>query len=101
MRVAIPHSLDKPTVRERLRSNTSSVGDHIPGGGMVSTRWPSEDRMVMDIGAMGQTLTANVDIEEGQVVLNVDLPPALSFIEPMISGAIRQQGEKLLAPPRN
>ncbi len=101
MRVAIPHSLDKDTVRERLRSNTSSIGDHIPGGGAVTTRWSSEDRMIMDISAMGQTLSANVDVEVGQVVLTVDLPPALSFIGPMVAGAIRQQGEKLLAPPKS
>ena len=41
-------------------------------------------------------LRANVDLQPGQLVLEVDLPPALSFIEPMISGAIRQQGQKLL-----
>ncbi len=101
MRVAIPHQLDKDTVRERLRANTSSIGDHIPGGGAVRTSWPSEDRMAMDITAMGQSLHANVDIEPGQVVLEVDLPPALAFVEPMIAGAIRSQGDKLLAPPKS
>jgi hypothetical protein len=29
----------------------------------------------------------------------VTLPPALSFIEPMISGAIEQSGQKLIAGP--
>jgi hypothetical protein len=100
MRVAIPHNLDKDEVRRRLRSNTGSVADHIPGGASVQTAWPSEDRMTMDIGAMGQFLRANVDIEASQLVLTVDLPPALGFIEPMIAGAIRSQGAKLLAPPK-
>ena len=96
MRVAIPHTLDNDTVRERLRSKSHEIGNAIPGGGAVTTAWPSEDRMTMDISAMGQSLRANVDLEPGQVVLNVDLPPALSFIEPMVAGAIKQQGQTLL-----
>ena len=96
MRVAIPHSLDNETVRQRLKSKSHEIGNAIPGGGAVATAWPSEDRMTMDISAMGQSLRANVDLEPGQVVLEVDLPPALSFIEPMVAGAIKQQGQKLL-----
>lgn len=96
MRVAIPHSLDNDTVRDRLKSKSHKIGDSIPGGGAVTTAWPSDDRMTMDISAMGQSLRAHVDLEPGQLVLEVDLPPALSFMEPMISGAIRQQGQKLL-----
>lgn len=96
MRVAIPHKLDNDTVRERLKSKSHKIGDSIPGGGAVTTAWPSDDRMTMDISAMGQSLRAHVDLEPGQLVLEVDLPPALSFMEPMISGAIRQQGQKLL-----
>ncbi len=96
MRVAIPHKLDNDTVRERLKAKSHTIGEAIPGGGGVATAWPSEDRMTMDISAMGQSLRAHVDLEPGQVVLEVDLPPALSFIEPMVAGAIRQQGQKLL-----
>jgi hypothetical protein len=96
MRVAIPHSLDNDTVRERLKSKSHEIGDSIPGGAAVRTAWPSEDRMTMDITAMGQNLHAQVDIEPGQLVFEVPLPPALSFIEPMVAGAIRQQGQKLL-----
>jgi len=38
----------------------------------------------------------NVDVEDTQLLFNVTLPPMLSFLEPMIAGAIRQQGPKLL-----
>jgi len=41
----------------------------------------------------------HIDIEERQVTLTVDLPPALGFIEPIIAGAIKQSGQKMLAPP--
>lgn len=101
MRVAIPHTLDNDTVRERMRSKSHEIGDHIPGNATVRTAWPTEDRMTMDITAMGTNLNAHVDLEPGQVVFEVPLPAALSFIEPMIAGAIQNQGKKLLAPPKD
>ncbi|AKM06197.1 polyhydroxyalkanoic acid system family protein [Pelagerythrobacter marensis] len=97
MRVAIPHDLPRETVRERMRSRSHEIADHVPGGvAEVVTDWPSEDRMTMRISAMGQNLDGRVDIEEGQLVFEVDLPLALGFLEPMIAGAVRQQGQKLI-----
>lgn len=52
--------------------------------------------MALGVRAMGQGIQGRVLIEERQVVFEVDLPPALSFVEPMVAGAIRQQGAKLL-----
>jgi hypothetical protein len=99
MEVAIPHSLGKDTVRERLRTRGHLIGENIPGGmAEVQTGWPSEDRMTMAVTALGQTINAHVDIEDTQVVFHVDVPPALGFVKPIIEGAIRQQGEKLLLP---
>ena len=101
MRVAIPHTLETDVVRDRLKSKSHKIADSIPGGGTVRTMWPSEDRMTMDIMAMGQTLHAHVDLEPGQLVFEVPLPAALSFVEPMIASAIQSQGKKLLAPPKD
>ena len=99
MRVAIPHDLPRETVRERLRSRSHEMGDHIPGGmAEVTTSWPSEDRMMLTVSALGQTIDARVDIEERQIVFVVDVPPALGFVKPIIEGALRQLGEKLLLP---
>jgi hypothetical protein len=75
MRVVIPHNLGKATARERLRTNSHNMGSHIRGG-------------------IGQ-----VEIEDTQVVFNMILPPALSFVEPLVQGAIKQTGQQLLAPP--
>lgn len=97
MRVAVPHSLPKAEVRRRLDEKQDSIAGFVPGGmADVETSWASEDRMVMTIRAMGQELKGNVDIEDAAVIFTVDLPPALSFVEPMISGAIEQSGRKLL-----
>lgn len=100
MRVAIPHELPREEVRKRLRERSHEIADHIPGGvADVTTDWASEDRMNIGVSAMGQNLRGAVDIEDGQLVFVIDLPMALSFFEPIISGAIKQQGQKMLAPP--
>lgn len=97
MRFAIPHELPREEVRRRFRENIGSLADHMPGGvAEVHSDWPSEDRMNLSVGAMGQNVTGYIDIEDTQVVFNVTLPPALGFLEPTIQGAIRQQGQKLL-----
>ena len=100
MRVEIPHNLDKATARERLRANSHKIGEQFPGGvAQVETSWPDEDTMAMHVRAMGQELSGRVELEEGKLVFNVVLPAALSFVEPIISGAIKQSGQKLIAPP--
>lgn len=97
MRVPLPHNLGKEEVRRRLRARSHEIGDAIPGGmAQVSTSWPNEDCMALGIDAMGNRIGAQVLIEETQVIFEVDLPAALSFVEPMIAGAIRKKGQKLL-----
>jgi hypothetical protein len=100
MQVPIPHNLGREEARRRLKANSHRMGHGIPGGAsLLDTSWPSEDRMTLAIGAMGQNISGHIDIEDTQVVLTVDLPPALGFIEPIIAGAIKQSGQKMLAPP--
>ena len=97
MRVPIPHTLPKEEVRHRLSSRSHEIRDFIPGGmAEVSTAWPNEDTMTLAVRAMGQGINGRVLIEDRQVVFEVDLPPALAFVEPIIAGAIRQKGTKLL-----
>jgi hypothetical protein len=100
MRVAIPHGLSKDEVRRRFKTHGHEIGDRMPGGmADVTTSWPSEDRMLLSVAAMGQTIGGQVDIEDGQVVFEIALPAALSFIEPIVGAAIKTGGNKLLAPP--
>jgi len=97
MQVAIPHTLGRDIARERLRSRSHTLGDAIPGGmAQVATDWPTPDRMNLSIAAMGQMVDGHVDVEDNQLVFTVTLPPALSFLEPMVAGAIRSQGQLLL-----
>lgn len=97
MRVPIPHDLPKEEVRHRLSSRSHEIANFVPGGmAQVETAWPNDDTMTLAVRAMGQGINGRVLIEEHQVVFEVDLPPALAFVEPMVAGAIRQQGTRLL-----
>ena len=56
--------------------------------------------MQLTVGMMGQEVTGHVDIEDSQVVFIVDLPPALSFVEPIVEKAIRKRGQTMLEDKR-
>lgn len=100
MQVAIPHQLGRDEVRRRLKGSSHEIADAIPGGmADVHTSWASEDCMEMTIQAMGQNLSGRIDIADDQVVFAINLPPALGFVEPIVEAAIRQNAQKLLAPP--
>jgi len=102
MRVAIPHNLGREEARRRLRERGHEVAGQVSGGlARVTTGWQGEDRMTITVEALGQEMGGLVEIEDSQVVFEVELPGALSFVEPMMAGAIRQQGQKLLAPPKD
>ena len=97
MRVALPHNLGREEVRRRLSTRSHEIGDMIPGGlARVSSQWPSEDLMELTVDAMGQKITGDIEIYEAEVVIEFDLPPALSFFRPMIEGAVRSNTTRLL-----
>lgn len=97
MRVPIPHNLEKEEVRRRLRSRSHEIANFVPGGmADVTTGWPNEDRMDLAVKAMGQGIDGCVIIEDNQVIFEVNLPLALSFVEPMVASAIRKEGTKMI-----
>lgn len=97
MRVVIPHELGRAEVRRRLRERSHEIADFIPGGvAQVRTDWPAEDLMTLAVAAMGQSITGRIEVADHEVVFDLALPPALSFVEPMIEDAIRSKGTKLL-----
>lgn len=96
MRVPIAHDLPREEVRRRLHSRSHEIGKFMPGMAEVETGWPGEDEMTLNVRTMGQAIDGRVLIEDNQVVFEIDLPPALSFVEPIVAGAIQKQGQKLL-----
>ncbi len=98
MRVTVPHELTREEVRKRLHERAQDLAGNVPGGmAEVTTNWVNDDQVDLTIAAMGQNLTGNIVIEDGQVVIDLALPLALTFVEPKIAGTVKEQGQKLLA----
>ncbi len=97
MRIAIPHSIGKDEARRRVRERSGEIANFVPGFASVSTSWQSEDTMNLTVGAMGQEMTGAIEVGESEVAFTVELPAALSFVEPMIRSQIEAKGRKLLS----
>ena len=97
MRIALPHSLGKEEARRRVRERSGEIANFVPGFASVNTAWASEDLMNLTVGAMGQEMTGAIEVGESEVAFTVELPAALSFVEPMIRSQIEAKGRKLLS----
>ncbi len=97
MRIPIPHSLGRDEARRRLQSRSGEIAGLFPGGmADVKVDWPHEDQMDLHVTAMGKSVAGQVEIADSTVTFVIDLPPALSFVEPMIRGTVEQKARKLL-----
>ena len=97
MTIDVPHRLGRDGARARLRSRVGELKDHIPGGmATVASSWPTEDEMALEIGAMGQTVSARLEVQETLVRVHLVLPPMLAFFSGMIGAAVREGGTRML-----
>lgn len=95
--VPVSHNLPKDEVRRRMRERVGGLGKYIPGGNSaVQSSWPSEDRMRLDITAMGQNVEALLDVQDTAVMVTVQLPGMLGMMAGMIEGSIKDKGSTLL-----
>lgn len=95
--VDIPHSLGREAAKARLRANAGSIGAHIPGGvAALETDWPSPDRMVIDLVAMGQRLNVSLDVGDSSIRVSIVLPGMLGFMGDAIAAEVRRRGGQLL-----
>jgi hypothetical protein len=97
--VDLPHTLGAEEARRRIERNVGRLSSHIPGGAQVGSRWTG-NRLDLDIGAMGQQVAAQIEVQESVVRLTVELPPALAFFKGMLEPFIRSQGAVLLEDKR-
>jgi len=93
--VNLPHKLGKDEARRRIADNIHKLKEQIPGGAQVQAGWVG-DQLNLDIAAMGQELTATIDVMEDKVHLRVLLPPMLGMFSAMIQAALQKKGSVLL-----
>jgi putative polyhydroxyalkanoate system protein len=93
--VDLPHNLGKEEARRRIANNIHKLQEHIPGGAQVQSGWTG-DQLSLDVAAMGQSVTATIDVQETKVHLRVLLPPMLGMFAGMIQAALQKKGNVLL-----
>ncbi|NJC05035.1 putative polyhydroxyalkanoate system protein [Sphingomonas kaistensis] len=98
--VDLPHKLGKTEARRRIADNIHKLTSFFPGGGSVSHQWQG-DRLDLDIAAMGQAVTARIDVEEAVLRVHVALPGLLGMMAKPIEAALRSKGSELLLEDRS
>ena len=93
--VDLPHQLGRDEARRRIANNVHKLQEHIPGGAQVQSGWAG-DQLNLDVAAMGQSVTATIDVLENKVHLKVLLPPMLGMFAGMIQAALQKKGSVLL-----
>lgn len=94
--VVLPHSLGRDEARRRVAEAIERARSGL-GQGIVnaSAHWPNADHADLSVGAMGQTVSAQIDVEDQQVRVRVMLPWLLASLAGKVSERIEQVGSVL------
>ena len=94
--VDLPHKLGRDEARRRLATNIHTLKDHIPGGAThVDSDWVG-DRLNLNVHAMGQSVEAQIDVEDTKVHCRIQLPGMLSLFAAPIEAMLKAKGSDLL-----
>ena len=93
--VDLPHSLGAAEAKSRIAGGIGKLRDHLPAGAQVQSGWTG-DRMDLKVQAMGQDVSAKIDVGEKVVRLEVQLPGFLSFFGSKVEGLLRRHGTQML-----
>jgi hypothetical protein len=93
--VDLPHRLGAAEARRRIAAKTGSLAGHLPAGADVTSAWEG-DRLRLAVRALGQQVSAEVDVRETIVRVSVTLPPALAFFGKAVEAGLARNGGALL-----
>ena len=93
--VDLPHNLGKDEARRRIANNIHKLEQHIPGGAQVQSMW-NGDQLNLNVAAMGEAVTATIDVLENKVHLKVLLPGMLGMFGGLVQAALQRKGGVLL-----
>jgi hypothetical protein len=97
--VDIPHRLGQQEARRRIERGVGSMADHVPGGAQAESSWEG-DRLNLKVTAMGQAVTARIEVLEAVVRVEIMLPAALSFFAKPIEAMLKKKGTEMLEDKR-
>jgi hypothetical protein len=93
--VDLPHKLGREEARRRIANNIHKLESHLPGGADVASRWEG-DTLRLDVGAMGQSVTSEIRVEDSKVHCRIALPGFLALFAAPIEAALKSKGGDLL-----
>ena len=97
--VDIPHRLGQQEARRRIERGVGRIADHVPGGAQAESSWEG-DRLNLKVTAMGQAVSARIEVLEAVVRIEIMLPAALSFFAKPIEAMLKKKGTELLEDRR-
>jgi putative polyhydroxyalkanoic acid system protein len=95
IQVDLPHKLGAEEARRRIDGGIGKLKDFIPGGGDVRSAWTG-NRLGLQVAAMGQEVSAQLDVRDTFVRVELLLPPSLAFFRPAVEAALRNRGGAML-----
>ncbi len=94
--VSILHQLGRAEARRRIENGFAKMLHGLPGGiGHCSERWEG-DRLVFSVGALAQTVTGFVDVDDAAVTMEIHLPGVLGLIASGFRSRLQRAGQLLL-----
>ena len=100
IQVDLPHKLGAAEAKRRIDGGIGRLKDFIPGQAEVRSAW-TDNRLGLQVGAMGQEVNAQIDVRDTYVRVEILLPPALAFFGQAIAGALKRTGAELLEDKSN
>ncbi|WP_375691305.1 polyhydroxyalkanoic acid system family protein [Pseudooceanicola sp. LIPI14-2-Ac024] len=95
----VPHALALDEVRARIAAGIPKLREKIPGGAEVEADWQPENRLVLSIKAMGQTITVDGELAETEVRGVTSVPMMLSMMAGQIGEMVQDSIARMLAKP--
>ena len=95
IQVDLPHKLGREEARRRIAANIHKLEQQIPGGARVDSRWEG-DELKLAVQAMGQSIDADIGVQESIVRCKLMLPPMLAMLARPIEAMLRNKGGDLL-----
>jgi len=97
MRVTLPHEIGRDEVKRRLNEHAHEIADYFPGGlANVSTDWADDYTMHLNIAVVGQSVDGAIEAYDDHVVIDIDVPRALSFLRGTIESSLKKEASRLL-----
>jgi hypothetical protein len=98
--VDLPHSLGRDEARRRIASNIHKLKDHVPGGAAQVTADWAGDQLNLTVQALGQSVEAQIGVDEKVVHCRVMLPGMLAMFARPIEAMLHKKGGDLLLEDR-